>query len=271
MQKFIVRYRGFYRNRKMGVRKAFVILTCLICCCLGCNHTPPPDQRQLSDQFYENLLIAFEARNYSLVKKGLQKINEAGIEDQRTLYLEGMVALIEQKPEKAVSAFKAALAIDPEYAEAHNTLGSVFMQQKRFAEAETEFIEASNNKLYQTPEKAYHNLGNLYRLQDKNMQALGCYRKAIEINSDYFPSHYELSSIYFSLNEFELAAKEAEKARQISPEHPGVWLQIGKIEKALQKTPQAIKAFKQVIKLQPSGSFAERASKELNLLSVPHK
>jgi type IV pilus assembly protein PilF len=206
-----------------------------------------------------------------LVKNGLQKINEAGIADQRTLYLEGMVALIEKKPEKATSALNAALAIDPEYAEAHNTLGSIFMQQKRFMEAETEFIEACNNRFYQTPEKAYHNLGNLYRLQGKNKQALGCYHKATEINSDYFPSHYELSSLYCSLSKFELAAKEAEKARQISPGHPGVWLQIGKIEKALQKTPQAIEAFKQVIKLQPSGSFAERASKELSLLTEPRK
>lgn len=254
----------------MRARIFFVILIYIICCA-ACGHTPPPEQRQLSDQFYENLLIAFEARNYSLVKNGLQKVNEAGIEDQRTLYLESMVALIEHKPEKAVSALKAALAIDPEHAEAHNTLGSIFMQQKRFAEAETEFIEAGSNKLYQTPEKAYHNLGNLYRLQDKNKQALGCYHKAIDFNSDYFPSHYELSSLYFNLNKFELAAKEAEKARQISPEHPGVWLQIGKIEKALQKTPQAIEAFKQVIKLQPSGSFAESASRELNLISEPHK
>ena len=265
MQQVIAKYTGSYRNHQKRAGVAFVILLCLICC-LGCGHTPPPEKRQLSDEFYENLLIAFAARNYSLVKDGLQKIEAAGIEDRRTLYLEGMVALIEQKPEKAVSALKAALTIDPLYAEAHNTLGSIYMQQKRFAEAETEFVEACNNVLYQTPEKAYHNLGNLYRLQDKNEQAQSCYHKAIEINSDYFPSHYELSSLYFNLNKFEPAAQEAEKARQISPEHPGVWLQIGKIEKAQQKIPQAIEAFKQVIKLQPNGSFADRATKELNLL-----
>ena len=253
----------------MRVRKVFVILIYLACY-VACSHTPPPDKRQLSDEFYNNLLIAFTAQDYDRVKYGLKKVNEAGIEDQRTLYLEGMVALIEQQPEKAVSALKAALAIDPLYAEAHNTLGTIFMQQKQYAAAETEFVEACNNKLYQTPEKAYHNLGNLYRLQDKNEQALGCYRKAVEINSDYFPSHYELSSLYLSLNKFELAAQEAEKARQISPEHPGVWLQIGKIEKALQKIPQAIEAFKQVIKLQPRGSFADHATKELNLLIENH-
>ena len=253
------------------MRKAFVIFFCLcLFCCLSCSHTPPPEQRQLSDEFYENMLVAFTARDYDLVKTGLQKINEAGIENKKTLYLEAMVALMEQKPEKAIPPLKAALTIDPNYAEAHNTLGSIYMQQKRFAAAEAEFIKAGSNRLYLTPEKAYHNLGNLYRRQDKNEQALGCYIKAIGFNADYFPTYYELSSLYFDMNKFELAAREIEKARQISPEHPGVWLQIGLIEKARQKTPQAIEAFKQVIKLQPSGSFADRATEELNILSKSH-
>ena len=266
MKPIITKYISLNLGCNQRTGKVFIIFFCLFCC-LSCSHTPPPEQRQLSDKFYKNMLIAFSARDYDLVKIGLQKINEAGIENKKTLYLEAMVALMEQKPEKAVPALKAALVIDPNYAEAHNTLGSIYMQQKLFAAAEAEFVAASNNRLYQTPEKAYHNLGNLYHMQDKNEQASGCYLKAIGFNSDYFPSHYELSSLYFSMNKFELAAQEIEKARQISPEHPGVWFQIGVIEKARQKTPQAIEAFKQVIKLQPSGSFANRATKELNIIN----
>ncbi len=252
-------------RKRAGV--TFAILFCLICG-LGCTHTPPPPERpELSKQFYNNLLTAFSARDYALVKTGLQKIEEAGIEDKRTLYLKAMVALIENRTEDAITALKAALVFDPEYAEAHNTLGSIYMQQKRFAEAETEFIEACSNANYQTPEKAYLNLGKLYQLQDKNEQAQGCYIKAATINPDYFPPHYELCSLYISLNKFELAAQEAEKARQLSPEHPGVWLQIGEIEKAQQNDYAAIEAFRQVLELQSIGSFADRATIQLNLLT----
>ncbi len=254
-------------NQRVGI--VFAILLCLICGS-GCNHTPSPEKPQLSDEFYENLLISFTARDYRLVKEGLQKITEAGIDDKRTLYLGAMLALIERDQEKAVLNLKAALAIDPEYAEAHNTLGTIYMQQKQFATAETEFIEASNNALYQTPEKAYHNLGNLYQQQNKKEQAKNCYFKALELNRDYFPSYYELSRLYFDIDKLEFAAQEIEKARQLSPEHPGVWLQIGKIKNAQQKTALAIEAFKQVIKLQPRGSFADQANKELNLLTGSH-
>ena len=256
----------FYRSIKQRVGIVSALLLCLVWG-LSCSHTPPPEKARLPDELYENLLISFSARDYNRVKEGLQKIDDAGIEDKRVLYLKAMLALIERDQEGAVLELKAALAIDPEYGEAHNTLGSIYMQQKRLSAAETEFIEAADNPLYPTPEKAYHNLGNLYQLQGKNEQALNCYLKALAIKEDYFPSHYELSRLYLEMDKLDFAAQEIEKARQISNDHPGVWLEIGKIEKARQKRELAIEAFKQVIKLQPRGSFADQAQSELQLLN----
>jgi len=241
------------------------ILFCLIFS-LSCNHTPTPEKCELSNEFYQNLLIAFTARDYCLVKNGLQKIEEAGIENKRTCYLKAMVALNEQKPEEAITALKKALVFDPDYGDARNTLGSIYMQQKHLTAAETEFLSAANNALYQTPEKAYHNLGKLYQLQNKHGEAQHCYSKAVALNQDYFPSHYELSQLYLKINKFEDAFQEIERSRTLSPEHPGVWLYLGKIEKARKNQEQARQAFKQTIKLQPLGFFGKQANQELNLL-----
>jgi type IV pilus assembly protein PilF len=265
MLKTTIKQQSFNQICNLRAGMVTAIAFCLLCS-LSCNHTPTPEKRELSNEFYENLLIAFTARDYDLVKNGLQKIEEAGIENKRTYYLKAMVALNEQNPERAITALKAALVFDPKYGEAHNTLGSIYMQQKLLATAETEFLKAANNALYQTPEKAYQNLGKLYQLQNKEGQAQQCYRKAIELNQDYFPSHYELSQLYFKINKFEEAYQEIERARTISPEHPGVWLQLGKIEKARQNQEQARQAFKQTIKLQPLGFFEKQANQELNLL-----
>ena len=249
---------------KSGI--TFTILFCLICT-WGCSHAPPPEKPELSNKFYNNLLAAFSGRDYALVKTGLQKINEAGIEDKRTLYLQALVALIEQRPEDAITDLKASLTFDPDYGEAHNTLGSIYMQQKRLAEAETEFIEASNNELYPTPEKAYFNLGKLYQLQNKNEQAQTCYLKATRLEPDYFPPRYELSLLYLSLKKFDLAAQEAEIACHLSPEHPGAWLHLGEVEKARHNNSAAIIAFRQVLELQSVGNFADRATTELKILT----
>ncbi len=239
----------------------------LLCClvslfgCAGINQAP--EKRELSEQFYENLLTAFQGHNYALVQTGLDKINEAGIADKRTRYLEALMALINRDPDTAIIKLKDALVMDPDYAEAHNALGTIYMQQEKYDLAESELLQAADNPLYQTPEKAYQNLGNLYKLQGKELQAKGCYNKAINLNQDYFPAHYELSRLYFAGGNLQLAREEMDKAKIISPEHPGVWLQMGMIEDGLGEREKAIEAFNKVLELAPKSSFADQAAKEL--------
>jgi len=240
-----------------------LLLSSLIIFCACSQSTPKPDDHKLSDKFYQNLLIAFNGRDYRLVRSGLDKINEAGIADKRTIYLGALLALIESQPDTAVARLQDALALDPEFGDAHNTLGTVYMRQKKYAEAKSEFLLACNSPTYQTPEKAYHNMGNLYVILGENRQAQSCYLKAIKINPGYFPSHYELSRLYLQMHQLDQAANESEKARQINPDHPGVWLQIGKIELAKGDHERANKAFAKVIKLQPGGDFANLANQEI--------
>lgn len=258
----------WHQELKIGITLAVL---CSLIFGASCNHTPAPEKTRLSDELYENLLIAFTAQDYGRVKEGIQTINEAEIEDKRILYLEAMLALIDRDQAKAVLKLKAALACDPEYSEAHNTLGTIYLQEQNFSAAETELLEAAGNPLYQTPEKAYHNLGKLYQIQNKEEQALNCYLKALKFKQDYFPSRYELSRLYFDNKKLDLAALEIEKAKKLSPDHPGVWLQIGKIEKARQNPKAAIAAFQKTIKLQPQGNFADQARRELGLLTEPTK
>ncbi len=244
-----------------------LLLFCLIGFA-GCGHSPEKSQkRELSEQFYQNLLVAFNAKDYQLVRTGLNEINKAGIANKRTLYLEALVDVIQDMPDKAIDRLHEALALDPDFGEAHNMLGTIYMQQNKLSLARTEFLEACENSLYSTPEKAYHNLGNLYTRQGKLELAQGCYMKAIELNRNYFPSHYELSRLYLNSNRLDLAFDEIEKAREIAPEHPGVWLRIGDIEITRGNTDIAVAAYKKVIKLGPKSNFAEQAADELNRIS----
>jgi len=253
-----------------GYRRAvtFFLLLCCLAALFACaSSNKSPEKQKISEQFYENLLNAFNAHDYDLVKTGLDKVKEAGIADKRTRYLEAMIALIEHDPDRAVVKLKDALVMDPEYGDAHNTLGTIYMQQKKYTLAETEFLKAGDNRLYQTPEKAYHNLGNLYRLQNKNLQAQGCYNRAISINKNYFPSHYELSRLYLATDRLKLAREEIYKAKKISPDHPGVWLQIGIINEAGGEKAKAVEAFEHVMKLAPGSNFANRADAKLKRIN----
>ncbi|MBN2704840.1 MAG: tetratricopeptide repeat protein [Deltaproteobacteria bacterium] len=251
--------------RKTSPRKftAFFILPLLLSCCHAPSRVEP---RQLAEETYEDLLISFAAHDYRQLKDSLARIKTSGVVDKRIFYIEAIVALAENRPADAVPALQAALVIDPEYAEAHNTLGAVYTQQKHYAEAEEALAKAADNPLYRTPEKAFHQLGFLYQLQDKHERALACYQKALAIKADYFPSHYELSRLYFDLKKFDAAAQEIERARILSPTHPGVWLRKAKIAKACGEYADAVAAFGEVLKLQPRGLFADEAAAELDSL-----
>lgn len=254
----------------MQTKKVITLLLLLSCfiCFSGCSHNATkPKEQELSEQIYQNLLLAFNARDYQLVKTGLDEINKAGIADKRTMYLEALIEIMQKMPDKAIAKLQAAIALDPDFSEAHNTLGTVYMQQQKFSLAQTEFLKACENPLYQTPEKAYHNLGNLYTRQEKLEQARACYLKAIELNQNYFPSHYELSRLYLNASQFDLATQEIEKAKKIAPEHPGVWLQIGNIEASRGDRELAVAAYNKVIKLNPGCNFADQAREELDRIN----
>ncbi|NPA24555.1 MAG: tetratricopeptide repeat protein [Deltaproteobacteria bacterium] len=262
----ICRFSPLNANRSSAAALVILLLLACLCWTPGCSHSPRKTSTELTEVQYDGLLEAFAARDFPRIKKELAQLHADGVKDKRISYLEAMLALIENRPEKAKPFLIEALELDPQYSEAHNALGTIYMEEKELAKAETEFIKAVSNPLYPTPEKAYHNLGNLYRLQKRNDLALACYQKALKFNHDYFPSHYELARLYFSQHQYEPALKEIKRAQEISPRHPGVWLVIGQLDLAMDDEEDARDAFKQVISLQPIGSFADQARKELKKL-----
>jgi type IV pilus assembly protein PilF len=231
----------------------------------ACSHSPATSSpTALSDEQYQEMAAAFAARDYARLRRELIQLKNEGIKDKRALYLEALMNL--NNPENAKPLLLEALRLDPQYSEAHNALGVIYVQEKQYPLAETEFVKAVSNPLYVTPEKAYQNLGNLYREQGKEELALACYRKALKYNLDYFPAHYELARYYFRQKELRAALKEINQARELSPKHPGVWLLIGEIEELRDNPGPAREAYKKVLELQPVGVFADQARQKLKEL-----
>ena len=241
------------------------LLPVILCLAPACSHTPAtPEATTLTDEQYQELAAAFAARDYGRLRRELVQLKNEGIKDKRAIYLEALMNL--NNPESAKPLLLEALRLDPKYSEAHNALGVIYMQEKEYPLAETEFVKAVSNPLYLTPEKAYQNLGNLYRLQGKDKLALACYHKALKFNLDYFPAHYELARYYFKNKEMRAALKEINQARELSPKHPGVWLLIGEIEEERGNPDSAREAYEKVLDLQPVGVFADQARRKLKEL-----
>ena len=87
------------------------------------------------------------------------------------------------KLEEAIEAYNKALAIKPDYAEAHSNMGVTLKDQGKLEEA----IEAYNKALFIKPDyaEAYNNMGNALKDQGKLEEAIEAYNKALVIKPDY--------------------------------------------------------------------------------------
>ena len=93
----------------------------------------------------------------------------------------------------SVEAFTKALAIKPDYAEAHNSMGNALKAQGQLEEA----IAAYTQALAIKPDlaEAYYNMGNALKAQGQLEEAIAAYTQALAIKPDYAEAHRYLSGI----------------------------------------------------------------------------
>jgi tetratricopeptide (TPR) repeat protein len=87
------------------------------------------------------------------------------------------------KLEEAIEAYNKALAIKPDYAEAHSNMGVTLKDQGKLEEA----IEAYKKALAIKPDyaEAHNNMGNALEVQGKLEEALEAYKKSLGIKPEY--------------------------------------------------------------------------------------
>ncbi|MDO8774117.1 MAG: tetratricopeptide repeat-containing glycosyltransferase family protein [Burkholderiaceae bacterium] len=138
---------------------------------------------------------------------------------------------------EAEAAYRRALEIKPDYAEAHNNLGILLNESKRLAAAEAAYRRALEIK----PDyaEAHNNLGNLLNESKRLAEAEAAYRRALEIKPDYAEAHNNLGIL---LNESKrLAAAEAayRRALEIKPDYAEARWNLSLLLLALQRFDEA--------------------------------
>jgi tetratricopeptide (TPR) repeat protein len=106
---------------------------------------------------------------------------------QRGLDLEETGAPVET----AIEAYAKALELNPEAAGALVNLGTIYYRQRKFVEAEKYYCEA----IAADPDYplAQFNLGNLYDEQNRLADAFERYRRALALNPSYADAHFNIA------------------------------------------------------------------------------
>lgn len=176
----------------------------------------------------------FELRNFSVA---LEELQGALRSDPGYGPAHNMLALVYMELREdalAQQSFERALQINPLDSDANNNYGWFLCQRKRYDDATKYYLAALKNPLYQTPEKAYVNLGLCARDRGDIAGALQHFERARSLQPGNPAALFHLSDMAFRRGQpkeaRELLAELAKTGMSFNAEV--LWLAL-RIERAL--------------------------------------
>ncbi|MBE9581503.1 MAG: tetratricopeptide repeat protein [Proteobacteria bacterium] len=181
-------------------------------------------------------------------------------------YALGLAYFAKEEFELAISHFDKAVDLKPDYSEAFNSMGTVYLRLKEWDKAISCFNKARANLLYATSYFALNNLGDAYRGKKSYELAIDFYKKALEDNRRFANAHRGLGLTYLDLGDYEAAVRSLEKAVKYAPGFAPAQYDLGLAYTGRYDTGKAMAAFKKVVALVPDSPLADSALAEIRRL-----
>lgn len=151
----------------------------------------------------------------AIVKRAKAAVN-AGRADAGDYFRLGVAYTKAGMADRAIDAFKEAIKLKPEFAEAYQGLGVSYASEKLHKEA----IEALSKAVSIRPDyaEAFSNLGFLYDYLGRHEEAVAAFRKALTLRPDYAEAHNGLGVSFARARNYEEAIESFQRALRIRPE-----------------------------------------------------
>ena len=102
--------------------------------------------------------------------------------------------------EEAIEECKNAIALDPDFGNPYNDIGSYLMKLGKLEEALPWLEEAITAKRYEARHYPHMNLGRLYLAKGDQLGAMREFSKAVQIEPRYLPARFALAALASQLN-----------------------------------------------------------------------
>lgn len=151
---------------------------------------------------------------------------------------------------EAEAAYRSALALHRNFAEARTNLGNVLKDQEKWQPAINEYRAAL--KIYPNHPIILNNLGDTLRHVGKTDQAIKTLKQVIQLAPEFPDPYNNLGIALCGLERYTDAVKAYERAIELDPDYLDAHMNLGN---ALQKLPQpkeALKAYERALELNPN-------------------
>ena len=151
--------------------------------------------------------------------------------------------------EKAIDAYKYAIALDEKFDYAYRNMGDAFIRLRKFRDA----IESLEKvlELSKPEDVIYEAIGHCYDKLNNYAQARFYYRKASHLNQDDSKLYYKIACTYLNEGQWSHAVKQLETALRIHARQPEYNLAMGECKMQLGEYKEAIQHFSSVVRMRP--------------------
>lgn len=152
--------------------------------------------------------------------------------------------------EKAISKYRLAISLNPEYDQAMNNLGNLLKDQGKNEEAEQLLRKAVEIR----PDfaAAWMNLGIVQAALKKLKEAEQSYHEALRHRRKYPDCYYNLGNLYLDMGQHQMALNAWRNATLLKPKHLNAWSNMVILLDNIEKLEQAEMVGKEAVKLFPN-------------------
>lgn len=181
-------------------------------------------------------------------------------------YERGVKDLQEGRTALGLAALQEAVALDPDSAPYHNTLGVVYLNLKRQPEA-VEVLKRAV-ELDGNYGEALHNLGVAYAEGEKWEEAIRMYKKALSLPAygNAEGTYHNLGWAYYNLNRLREAEEAFRFILRLEPNMASAHYLLGLVLLKAERRDEAKAEFRQARELAPDTPFGLAAQQHLKAL-----
>lgn len=204
------------------------------------------------------------AKGVELISQTINAVD--GLTDNERVSVLGFHAMyVERNLEKAADHYRTFLALHPDAASAHNNLGRIYMQMRRFDEAIAELQETI--RLDPDLFLAYFSLNTIYLYEVGDLDAAITTAQRQIARSEHSPRAYgQIGAAHTGKGDLRQAEMAFRKALELDPRFVNDWYRIGHVLRLQGRYQEARQAYLRTLELDPkeiSGHYEAGAVSQL--------
>ena len=213
---------------------------------LGRHHAKAPRQRPRPYSLGQALNDAGKTQAAITAYQAALKIDPDYTDDIVNL---GVAYLQVKRPDLAIVQLRRALELDPNQLSAHNAIATILADEGKMAEA----VDRLQKALAIDPKYigAYVTLGNVLERQGKLPEAVAQYERAVEIDPDSANARNNLGTALASLGQFDRAIAQYGAVLESDPQNSGTRFNLAIALTRNHTTAEAITQFREAIQSSP--------------------